>query len=74
MNVRGSMLLTLRVTEERKRISSVATYRVPHIDTGKAAVHRDPPTADQLMTTPHVAAFMRRVTGQTQSWLVDGGF
>jgi hypothetical protein len=26
------MLLTLRVTEERKRISSVATHRVPHID------------------------------------------
>jgi hypothetical protein len=67
------MLLTLRVTEERKRISSVATYRVPHIDIDRAVIHQDPPIADQLTTTPHAAASMRRVTGQTQTWLTDGG-
>ena len=67
------MLLTLRVTEERKRISSVATYRVPHIDIDQAVIYRDPPIADQLMTTPHAGASMRRVTGQTQTWLTDGG-
>jgi hypothetical protein len=39
------MLLTLRVTEERKRISSVATYRVPHIDIDRAVIHQDPPIA-----------------------------
>ena len=65
------MLLTLRVTEERKRISSVAIYRVPHID--QAGIQQDPPIADQLMTTPHAAASTRRVTGQTQTWLTDGG-
>jgi hypothetical protein len=68
------MLLTLRVTEERKRISSVATYRVPHIDIDRAVYHQDPPIADQFMTTPHPAASMRRLTGQTQSWLANGGF
>jgi hypothetical protein len=68
------MVLTLRVTEERKRISSVATYRVPHIDIDQAVIHRDPPIADQLMTTPHAAASKRRVMGQTQTWLTDGGF
>jgi len=69
-------MLTLRVTEERKRISSVATYRVrvPHIDIARAVIHQDPPIADQFMTTPHAAASMRRMTGQTQSWLADGGF
>jgi hypothetical protein len=67
------MLLTLRVTEERKRISSVATYRAPHIDIDRAVIQQDPPIADQLMTTPHAAASMRRFTGQTQSWLADGG-
>ena len=46
------MFLTLRVTEERKRISSVATYRVPHIDIDRAVVE-DPPIAGQFMTTPH---------------------
>jgi hypothetical protein len=65
------MLLTLRVTEERKRISSVATYRVPHTD--RAVIHQDPPIADQFMTAPHAAASMRWVTGQTQTWLADGG-
>jgi hypothetical protein len=65
------MLLTLRVTEERKRISSVAKHRAPHID--RAVKHQDPPIADQFMTTPHAAASMRRFTGQTQSWLADGG-
>ena len=32
------MFLTLRVTEERKRISSVTTYRAPHIDIDRATV------------------------------------
>jgi hypothetical protein len=67
------MVLMLRVTEERKRISSVATYRLPHIDVDRAVIHRNPPIADQFMTTPHTAAAMRRSTGQTQSWLADGG-
>jgi len=64
------MFLTLRVTEERKRISSVAKHRVPRIDIDRAAIHQDPPLADQCMTTPHVAASTRRLTSQ----LVDGGF
>jgi hypothetical protein len=68
------MLLTLRVTEERKCISSVATYRAPHIDIDRAVIHQDPPIADQFITTPHTAASMWRLTGQTQSWLADGGF
>jgi hypothetical protein len=51
----------------------VATYRIPHIDIDQAVIHQDPPIADQLMTTPHTAAAMRRVTGQTQTWLTDGG-
>ena len=68
------MLLTLRVTEERKCISSVATYRAPHIDIDRAVIHQDPPIADQFITTPHTAVSMRRLTGQTQSWLADGGF
>jgi hypothetical protein len=63
------MVLTLRVTEERKRISSVATYRVPHIDIDRAVIHQDPPIADQFKTTPHAAASMWRLTGHTQSWL-----
>jgi len=65
------MLLMLRVTEERKRISSVARYRVPHID--QAVIHQDQPIADQFMTAPHAAVSIRRVTGQTQTWLADGG-
>ena len=56
------MVLTLRVTEERKRISSVATYRLPHIDVDLAVIHRDPPIADQFMTTP-----------TPPLWLADGG-
>jgi hypothetical protein len=73
------MLLTLRVTEERKRISSVAIHsvaihRAPHIDIDRAVNHQDPPIADQFTTTPHAAASMRRLTGPTQSWLADGGF
>jgi len=67
------MLLTLRVTEERKRISSVARYRVPHIDIDRAVIQQDLPIADQFMTTPHAAASVRCVTGQTQTWLTDGG-
>jgi hypothetical protein len=67
------MLLTLRVTEERMRNSSVATYSAPHIDTDRAVIHQDLPIADQFMTTPH-AASVRRLTEQTQSWLADGGF
>jgi hypothetical protein len=67
------MLLTLRITEERKRISSVAIYRVPHIEIDQAGIQHDPPIADQLMTTPHAAASTRRRDGQTQTWLTDGG-
>jgi hypothetical protein len=67
------MVLTLRVTEERKRISSVATYSLPHIEIDRAVIHQDPPIADQFTTTPHAAASMRRLTGQTQSRLADGG-
>jgi len=66
------MLLTLRVTEERKCISSVATYRAPHIDIDRA-VNQDPPIADQLTTTSHAAASMLRLTRSMQSWLADGG-
>jgi hypothetical protein len=58
------MFLTLRVTEERKRISSVATHRVPHIDIDQAVIHQIPPIADQFMTTPHAAASMRPVTAR----------
>jgi hypothetical protein len=50
----------------------VATYRVPHIDIDQAVIHQDLPIADQLMTTPR-AASTRRVMGQTQTWLTDGG-
>ena len=57
------MLLTLRVTEERKRISSVATYRVPNIDIDRAVI-QDPPIADQFMTTPLSAASIGRMTGR----------
>jgi hypothetical protein len=41
----------------------VAKYRVPHIDIDRAVIHKDPPIADQLMTSPHAAASKRRVTG-----------
>jgi hypothetical protein len=68
------MLLTLRVTEERKCISSVATYRAPHIDIAPAGNHQAPPIADQLTTTPHAAASILRFTRSTQSQLADGGF
>jgi hypothetical protein len=57
------MSLTLRVTEERKRISSVATYRAPHIDIDRAVNHHDPPIADQFTTTPHAAASITAVDG-----------
>jgi hypothetical protein len=57
------MLLTLRVTEERKRISTVATHRVRHIDIDRA-VGQDPPIADQFMTMPHAAAAVRGMTGR----------
>jgi hypothetical protein len=57
------MFLTLRVTEERKRISSVATHRVP-LDIDQAVIHQVPPIADQFMTTPHAAGSIRRVTGR----------
>jgi hypothetical protein len=64
------MLLTLRVTEERKCISSVAIHRGPLIDNDRAVIQRDPPLAEQFMTTPQAAASMRRFTTQ----LADGGF
>jgi hypothetical protein len=67
------MLLTLRVTEERKRISSVATYRVPHIDIDRAVYHQDPPIADQFMTPPHPAASMRGLTGRRNLGLLTEG-
>jgi hypothetical protein len=67
-------MLTLRVTEERKRISSVTTYRAPHIDVNRAVNHQGPPIADRFTTTPHAAASTRRLTGPTQSWLAEGGF
>jgi hypothetical protein len=66
------MLLTLRVTEERKRISSVATYRAPHIDIDRGVDHQDPLIAEQLKTTPQAAASLR-LRRSTQSWLADGG-
>ena len=64
------MLLTLRVTEERKRISSVASYLAPHINIDQAVIQLDPPIADQLMTTPPAAASMRRVTGRRKLGLL----
>jgi hypothetical protein len=67
------MLLTLRVTEERKCISSVATYRAPHIDIARAGNHQEPPIADQLTTTPHAAGSVLRLTRSTQSQPADGG-
>ena len=67
------MVLRLRVTEERKRISSVAIYSLPRIDIDRAVIHQDLPIAEQFMTTPRVAASMRRVMRQTQTWLTDGG-
>jgi hypothetical protein len=67
------MFLTLRVTEERKRISSVATHRVPHIDIDQAVIHQIPPITDQFKTTPHAAGSMCRGGRQTQSWHFDGG-
>ena len=57
------MSLTLRVTEERKRISSVATYRAPHIEIDRAVNHQDPPIADQLMTTAPRRRFRAAVDG-----------
>jgi hypothetical protein len=65
------MLLTLRVTEERKRSSSVTTYRAPQIHSDRAVNDRGPMTADQFTTTPRAAAMGRST--QPQSWLVDGG-
>jgi hypothetical protein len=67
------MVLTLRVTEERKRISSVATYSLPHIDNDRAVIHQDPPIADQFMTTPHAAAAMRRLRGRRNLGLLTEG-
>ena len=46
-----SMLLPPRVTEERKRISSVTTYRAVQADTGRAAYDRGMPIAEQFTTT-----------------------
>ena len=57
------MLLTLRVTEERKRISSVATYRAPHIEIDRAVNHQDPPIADQFTTTAPRRRFRAAVDG-----------
>ena len=57
------MLLTLRVTEERKRISSVAKYRVPHIDIDQAVIQVSLLIADQLTTTPTRRRFHAAVDG-----------
>jgi hypothetical protein len=45
------MLLTPRVTEERKRASSVTKIRVPHIDINQPASEVRGPTADRVATT-----------------------
>jgi hypothetical protein len=45
------MLLPPRVTEERKRISSVTTNHVSHIDIGRAVDDRGLPIAEQFATT-----------------------
>ena len=45
------MLLPPRVTEERKRISSVTTNHVAHIDIGRAINDRGLPIAEQFTTT-----------------------
>ena len=64
------MLLTLIITEQGKRTSSVATYRAPHNDIDRAVNDQDPPIADQLMTTPHAAACTRRLSGKHNFGLV----
>jgi hypothetical protein len=46
-----SMLLPPRVTEERKRISSVTTYRVSQVDIGRAVNGGDLPIAEQFTRT-----------------------
>jgi hypothetical protein len=45
----------------------VATYRVPHLDIDRAVIHRDPPIADQLMTTPHAAAKLGLLTEESSA-------
>jgi hypothetical protein len=45
------MLLPPRVTEERKRISSVTTYRVSHVDIGRAVNDGSLLVAEQFTTT-----------------------
>jgi hypothetical protein len=45
------MLLPPRVTEERKRISSVTTYRASHVEIGRTVNDRGLPIAEQSTTT-----------------------
>jgi hypothetical protein len=45
------MLLPPRVTEERKRISSVTTYRASHADIGPAVNDWDVLISEQFTTT-----------------------
>jgi len=67
------MLLTLRVTEERKRTSSVATYSAPHIDADRAVIHQDLPIADQFHD--HAARrFRAAVDGADAILACYGGF
>lgn len=46
-----SMLLPPRVTEERKRISSVTTYRAAHVDIGRAVNDQGLPVTERFTTT-----------------------
>lgn len=64
------MLLTLRVTEERKRTSSVATYRAPRTDIDQAVDPQRPPIIDQFMTTPPAAAALWLLIGTRNSCLL----
>jgi len=63
----------LTVTEERKRISSVASYLAPHINIDQAVIQLDPPIADQLMTTPPAAASMGGRRGRRNFGLLTEG-
>ncbi len=49
------MLLTPKVTEERKRTSSVTENRVLHIDIKHSANNVSGPTADRVATTTKAA-------------------
>jgi hypothetical protein len=67
------MLLPPRVTEERKRISSVTTYRVSHVDIRRAVNDGSLPIAEQFTTTLRADVGCCRPNRPTRSWLPDGG-